>query len=300
MKIDKIIFSSSEPFSVFWNLNAKIWKTKLGIEPVCLFFGDRNKVDMSEEHGKVIEMPIMSQWPLLIQITWSKFFYTTTEPDTTWLLGDMDMYPLATDWLTTNIASYPDDRYLHLDADAITQLNGTQYTWANKVITPENQKDLGHDINLPAQYHCAKGSVMKKALKIENSFEESIRHIVESKRYNGTRSFRECDPIEQHNLWCAEELRSTRFLRNSIFEGLVNFTGLFLKSGVGSTDGDHVHFSMYNEDIGAYVINEERLANGQYKNLHAVRPFSHYLDEATCKRRTLATENILRKAGMLD
>ena len=300
MKINKVVFSSSETFSVFWNLNAKVWKTKLGIEPVCLFFGDRNKVDMSEEYGKVIEMPIMEQWPLLIQITWSKFFHTTTEPDTTWIIGDMDMYPLATDWLTTDIASYPEDYYLHLDADGITQLNGTVYGWANKIITPQNQKDLGHDTNLPAQYHVAKGHMMKNALSIEDSFEASIRHIVESKQYNGTRGYRQCDPIEQHNLWCAEELRSTRALRKSIFEGRVNFRGFFLKSGVGRTDGNHVHSSMYDDERIAYTVDEQRLKEGQYKNLHAVRPFKHFLDEDNCKRRMEATEKLLRKTGMLE
>lgn len=300
MKIDKVIFSTSETFSVFWNLNAKVFKTKLGIDPVCLLFGDRSKTNMSEEYGKVIEVPIMPNWPLLIQITWSKFFWPTLEPDTTWLIGDMDMYPLATDWLTTQIADFADDHYLHLDADGITQLNGTQYGWANKVITPQNQKDLGHDTNLPAQYHCAKGGLMKYALDIEGGFEESISNIVTSKQYNGTRAFRECDPIEQHNLWCAEELRSTRALRNSIFNKDVKFTGFFLKSGVGRTDGNHVHSSMYNAEKGEYEVDEERIRTGQYKNLHAVRPFPHFLSEENCKIRTRATENLLRKVGMLD
>jgi hypothetical protein len=281
-------------------LNSKVFRTKLGIEPICLFFGDRSKTNMSEEFGKVIEVPIMKEWPLIIQITWSKFFWTSTEPDTTWLIGDMDMFPLATDWLTSAIAHIPENDYAHLDADGITQLNGTKYTWSNKIINRDNQKDLGHDTNLPAQYHCAKGRVMKNALCLEDNFQESIKHIVESKRYNGERGYRVCDPIEQHNLWCAEELRSTRFLRQSIFEGKVNFHGFFLKSGVGRTDGNHVHSSMYNEDTGSYNIDEERMKEGQYKNLHAVRPFAHFLSPEICQRRMKANEDLLRKAGMLD
>ena len=61
MKIDKIIFSTSERFSVFWNLNSKLWKTKVGIDPVCLLFGDRRNTDVTEEYGRVIEVPIMQQ-----------------------------------------------------------------------------------------------------------------------------------------------------------------------------------------------------------------------------------------------
>jgi hypothetical protein len=56
IKIDKVIFSTSERFSVFWNLNSRIWKTKLGVEPVCLLFGDRSNTNMSEEFGKIIEV----------------------------------------------------------------------------------------------------------------------------------------------------------------------------------------------------------------------------------------------------
>ena len=49
MKIDKVIFTTSVEYSDFWNINSKIFKTKLGIEPVCLLFGERSKTDVTEE-----------------------------------------------------------------------------------------------------------------------------------------------------------------------------------------------------------------------------------------------------------
>lgn len=302
MKIDKVIFSTSERFSVFWNLNAQVWKTKFNIEPVCLLFGNKRNTDMSEEYGEVIEVPILPEFPELIQITWGKFYWPIYEPDTTWLIGDIDMYPLAKDWFTTNIEHVPNDYYAHLDADGITQLNGTEFTWANKIITAANQQDRGHGTNLPAHYHCAKGSVMKIALEHSGSFNEELHHIVHSKFYNGERAYRECDPIDQHNLWCAEELRSTRAIRRSILEGKVKFTGFSLRNGIGNVDGDRLDKSTYDEhgDISEYVYKMDRLISGKYKDLHCIRPFRHYLDAKTCDKRWEATRRVLRLAGMLD
>ena len=43
MKIDKVIFSTSDQYSPFWNIQSKIYKEALGIEPVCLLFGKKEK-----------------------------------------------------------------------------------------------------------------------------------------------------------------------------------------------------------------------------------------------------------------
>lgn len=301
MKIDKVIFSTSERFSVFWNTSAKIWKTKMGIEPVVLLFGDRKNTNMTEEHGTIIEVPIMKEYPLLIQITFSKFFWPTLEPDTTWLLGDMDMYPLCTDYWTTHIAGVPNDHYIHLDADGITQLNGTQYTWADKVITKRNQKDCGFDTNLPAQYHCGLGSVLKRGLKINGTWEDEIRYIVENPHLKGTRGFRPEDPIEQHNLWCAEELRSTRAIRESIFEGAISFRGYFLKSGLRPPGNDIIHKDLYDHQTNEYTdVDFDRLKRGEYKSMHLLRPFPEFYSKDECDRFWKATNKILRGAGMIE
>jgi hypothetical protein len=301
VKIDKVIFSSSERFSVFWNVISKVWKTKVGIEPVCLLFGEKKNTDMTEEYGQVIEVPIMPEYPLLIQITWSKFFWPTLEPHTTWLLGDMDMCPLATDWWTTNIADMPDDYYLHLDADGITQLNGTPFTWANKEINRRNQQDRGHDTNLPAQYHCGKGHILKKGLSINAGWADEIANIVNSGEFNGTRGFRPEDPIEQNNLWCAEELRSTRAIRKNCHLGRLNFKGYFLKTGLRPPDCDIVHKDFYDGEKDGFIhYDMERLRTGGYKSMHLLRPFKEYYSQAECDKFWAANLKILRIAGMWD
>ncbi len=42
MKIDKVIFSSSEQYADFWPTISRVFKENLQIEPVCLLFADDN------------------------------------------------------------------------------------------------------------------------------------------------------------------------------------------------------------------------------------------------------------------
>lgn len=293
VKIDKVVFSTSERFSVFWPLQSRVWRTKFNIEPVCLLFGENR--GLSEEFGRVIEMPVDPDLPLLIQITWSKFWWPTTEPESTWLVGDIDLIPLSTHWFTDNIASVPDDHYVHLDADGITQLAQTP-RWCGAAPS-RLPKDIGCPSNLPGHYHCGKGRVLDVGLERSNSLPDELRHIVHSKLYRNSRGFRPEDPIDQHDLWCAEELRSTRALRRQIAAQRIAFTPFSLRSGVGRIDGDTVEKDRYIE--GRYDCDEERLRNGGYVDLHMVRPFIEAMDASECARRERANVEILRMAGML-
>jgi hypothetical protein len=276
-------------------LNSKIWKTKLGVEPVCLLFGSRANTNMSEEFGKIIEVPLIEDMPLLIQITWSKFYWPILEPEATWLIGDIDLLPLSTWWFTDRLASIPPDHYAHLDADGITQLNGTRFTWANKRITPDNQTDLGCPTNMPGHYHCAKGRISKIALEQNGTFDQEIRHIVTSGQFNNERGYRDSDPIDQSRLWCAEELRSTRAIRRSIFGGRIAFTGLHLNHGIGRIDGDRLDKSCYDFAAGRYNHDAHRLETGSYADLHCIRPFDHVNPDER-ERRWKATETIVQTA----
>lgn len=299
MKINKVIFSTSERFSVFWNTNARIWKS-FGIEPVCLLFGKKENTDMTEEHGKIIEMPIINDIPLLIQITWSKFYWPIREPDTTWLIGDIDLFPLQSQHFIENISRIPDDHYAHLDCDGITQLSGCK-SWIGASRGNLGQ-DLGHFTNLVGHYHCAKGKTLKEALEQNGIYEEELKHFINSKHlYDNNRQFRDSDPIEQHGLWCAEETRSTKAIRRSIDRGIINFTGLSLKNGIkdhGDLAGDRIDRTMYDEARGEYIYDHNKLINGKYVDLHCIRPFSHVSEEFRA-RRWEANFKILKLANIL-
>lgn len=299
MKIKHVIFSTSERFSVFWNLQAQIWKKHLGIEPICILVSDEDKtpssLGMSREHGQILHMPPLPSYPHLIQITWSKFFVAASVASTTTLIGDIDLFPLSARWFTERIAGVPDDHYAHLDADGITQLNGTQYTWTGRELRADNMPDLGCPTNMPGHYHCARGDIMASGLEMRDSWIEELNHIVHSGLYRNVRGFRDSDPIEQHFLWCAEEVRSTKALRRGIASRKIQYSPFSLQNGIGRLDGDRLDKSTYNFEEARYRYDEGKLTRGDYADLHCVRPFDH-VSEDERERRWIATENLLHLA----
>jgi len=108
MKIDKIVFSSTEPYSDYWNLQAEVW-SNMGIEPVLLLWGKKENTKATEKHGRIVEMEYSPDAIKSLQMTLSKFYYTQTEPEATWLTGDIDLYPLQRKWFTETVKDIPEE-----------------------------------------------------------------------------------------------------------------------------------------------------------------------------------------------
>jgi hypothetical protein len=167
MKIDKIIFSSSEEFSPFWNLQSFIWKEIFNIEPVCILWGKVKNTNMSDRYGSIIEKEYNENLIKSFQLTWSKFYHTSLEPETTWIVGDMDLYPLQKKLFTDVISNLNDDVYTHLASNVVT-----------------NQRYEKHGGYLPAYFHVAKGNTFTKALSLnDNSFDEQVYNIINDGRF---------------------------------------------------------------------------------------------------------------------
>lgn len=253
MKIDKVIFSTSEEYSKFWNLNSEIFKTKLGIDPVCLLFGKKANTDIHEKYGKVIEMEFYEDLPKVLQITWSKFNFPKTEPETTWMIGDIDQIPLSKRWFFDKIKNLPDDSYAHLNAGACAQSLGfLQEEWLNG------------RCDIPAHYHVAKGKVYQEFLELNTSFYDQIKQIVIEK----LGSVERLNTIPDHTsyFWCHEEKISTKRLLNKIDSGRIfsfyynNYTNKICRS----------RFDFINND---YIYSREQLKSKNYVDIHCERPF---------------------------
>jgi len=121
MKIDKIVFSSSELFSPWWNIQAPIWRN-MGIEPVCILWGKIENTDMNPELGEIIEKEFNLDLYESFQITWSKFYHPSTEPKKTWIIGDMDLVPLQSKYFIEYLEDLPNDCYTHLAYAEIPRL----------------------------------------------------------------------------------------------------------------------------------------------------------------------------------
>lgn len=263
MKIDKIIFTSSEEYSGYWNLNSKVCKEFLGIEPICFLFGKKKNTDMNEQYGEVIEKEFLPNIPKLLQITWHKFFHTKSEPETTWMIGDIDQIPLQRKLFIDDIQSIPDDHYVHLNSAYICQLtskpnNAWETTGGN----------IRGGADLAGHYHVAKGKIFEKCLQFRSTLEEDIQHIVKEQKYGlgiTHPGWNQGDPEKLY--WCGEENYSSEVLYTTIIQQKINpFTGLYFNL----TDDTIDRWRMIGND---YLCDREKLKNHKYVNIHGARDY---------------------------
>jgi hypothetical protein len=276
MKIDKVIFSSStsSEYSPFWNLQSELFLTKLGIEPICLLFGKKAETDMHERYGKIIEMEADPALPWALQLVWSKFNFPTSEPDTTWLIGDIDLVPLQHRHFIEKIANIPDTGYAHLNSGGISQPRLGFPEGFLSVGSERHLKDLGQTsgADLPGHYHVAKGRQFE-VLTQKRAFLDQIRHIVESDRYgmgvmgNWPKEKRQTDAYWYY--WCAEENYSSELILNAIRTNTLDFFPVYYNNNNGT---ERIDRSLFTND---YVYDPGMVQNHQIVDVHCARPYSH-------------------------
>lgn len=246
MKIQKVLFSSSEEYMDFWEPISRIFYEKLGMESVLVYFGDRKP---SEKYGKVIKLKYLD-YPRRIQLLWSRIWFAKTEPETTWLLGDIDLFPLQRERFIDDIVDIPEDHYVHL---GMNKISDPPTLWTEK-----GSRDGGAD--LVSHYHVAKGWMLDKTLQLHDTFSEACKFIFESKKY-GLGFFCEYFNNDEWRYHCCCEHLSTEKIREKI--GKIDFTGLLYEFEQG-----------INRPQALY--DENKLRVGGYIDFHSPRPYTEH------------------------
>lgn len=292
MKINKIIFSCSEPpaYSSYWNMHSKLWKVGFGIEPICLLFGKKANTDMSEEYGKVIEREIIPDLPWAIQMTWSKFDFPRTEPDTTWMIGDIDLLPLQKQHFD-KVSAVPDDHYACLNGSGIGIPRCGRVDAFEALGSQRHGKDGGFiGCDIPAHYHVAKGRTFQKLYYGDRSFEDTVRHIVNSDRYGlGVMDNYPKENIKTQTYWyywCAEENYSSERLYNAMRAREVVYHNI-------PYSNKNERIWVWNKERRDYEYDPTRVHNKQIVDIHCcqVRP---YADQAVALERLVELSGLLR------
>ena len=170
MKIQKVIFSCDlNPHYVgFWNSISKHFDEFLGMESQLICIGDPKASGFSDSHGEIKVVKKLENYAPILQALWAKFYYTREEPNTSWMIGDLDLYPLQKKWFKDNIKKYDENSYLHLNNDAYGK------PW-------DQDTDISQGI--AGYYHVAKGSTFQRAYNFRDTFEEDVKFIAEAKKY---------------------------------------------------------------------------------------------------------------------
>ena len=258
MKIQKVLFSSSEEYAGFWEPVSKVFYEKLHIEPVLLYFG-KNK--LSEKYG-VVKYQEYLPYPKIIQLLFSRIWFTKTEPDTTWLLGDIDLFPLQKERFIDTIKDIPDECHVHLMHNRISN---PPDLW--KKMGP---KDGGAD--LTSHNHVAKGYVFDKHFELHDTFEDACRFLYENKY--GLGFWCKGWDIDEKKYYCCCEQYTTEKIRQKL--NSINFVGLFCDTSRHLSRAGNV----LNEQRGMLCpYNEELLRQGWYVDFHSIRPYTTYKDK---------------------
>lgn len=228
MKIDKVIWSATEKYSDFWNINSKIHNKFLDMDCVLLLYGKKENCDVSEEHGKVVEIDYLEDYPTTVQFALNKFYYTKNEPDTTWIIGDIDQIPLQRHHFIDQIADVPDDHYVHLVEDAMEENTSVPIgAWKTEGSTVDRTY-------LTAHYHVGKGSVFTEALDLNLTLEEHIVALLDQWRTHRKKigaSYAELEDqrnwgeaeTKQHGVWAWEEIYTTSLIYKNYLDKFTGF-----------------------------------------------------------------------------
>lgn len=258
MIIDKVIFTTSEEYSDFWNINSQVHKEFLGIHPVCYLFGEKKNTNMTEEYGDIIEVKPSEKYNWLLQLTWFKFWMTQFSHEDVVMIGDIDNIPLQKEWFVDDIKDVPDNCYVHLNSWGI----GNQ--WAIK------GGNLTGGTDLPGHFHVAKGNTFKKSLNLSLEFEDEIKKIIDANKYglgiNQGGRF-----TGEKYYWCAEENYSSELLYNAMKENKIIFHGYAYPNHEKRIDRSRMR-------NGKYVYDEDMLKNNKYVDIHCARPFEAQKD----------------------
>ena len=241
--VDRVIMvlTDNKLYENFWEFSSKFWINKFGIKPTLFVYGKINNISLKRNIGEVHDLPFVPEvsvnpsrdWAC----TWGLFYGASLFPNDVCMTIGIDQAPLSNKFLN-HIAHYDYDKdYVVGHSDAYHNPN-----W------------------FVSSHHFAKGSVYKKALCIEDSWEAEVKKVFAyrndfGKMYDGD------------DFWGLDELYSTMQLKK--YEHTKAHTGLF-------------HEITYPNRIDRNGLNFppdiERLRAGGYSELHAFRPFHHLAD----------------------
>lgn len=251
MKIEKVIFTIDDNphYKSFWFSISKHYKTKLGFDSKLFIIGSNEDISTyNTEYGQTEFVRKIDNVPTIIQALIGKFYFVNSEPDTTWMVGDLDLYPLQKYHFKDRILNISDDRYVHLNPHAYG------VDWRSNIK------------GLAGYYHVGKGSVIESELNFNNkSFGDVVNEIYSSNKwgimFHDIMSNHENKLASNDYGWfCCEEMYTGELLRNS--PKLVEVPPL--NSSYPRIDRSNISYD------------DNLLKSHYYIDFHAPRPYEKY------------------------
>ena len=253
MKIDKVIFTIDDNphYKGFWSSISKHFNQRLGIKPVLYIIGDEFKVDLKSydsTNGEIVFIPQLKNIPTIIQALIGKFYFTKYELETTWLIGDLDLYPLQHFYFKENLLPIDEDAYVHLFPDAYGK------DWRDGIK------------GLAGYFHVAKGKIFETELNfINKTFEDVCLEILHSNKFgikfhSISANVQNKQASSDFGWFCCEEMYTGHILKNS---------NILLELQPPNNFYHRI-------DRSTMTYDENKLKEGFYIDFHAPRPYEDY------------------------
>jgi len=234
----------SNPYYLdFWPLVSKVWRLRMGIEPILIYIDENHDIPIDTTYGRVLKLKPVPGIPTYMHSVWGRFWGATLFPDKVCIVSDIDMFPISKNYFFDQIARIPSAKYVHL------------YSPLNRV---KAQHRTGHfyssDGIIPVCYHVAKGSVLMAVLRIKSSWEQSVKDLA-------SHTYVPREIHGQHETmpsWGIDEDYTTKLINDypdqSIFEFIAR---------------RHARI-----DRGNWSYSVEGIQKDAYADSHSVRPYS--------------------------
>ena len=258
MKIDKVIMSCNDnPFySDYWPAVSRMWKEFIGIHPVLVYLGDAST--MSEEYGTVVELEKLEDAPMHTQAQWARYWYTQFEPETMWIISDIDMMPLSKKYFVDSVEpiSSEIEPLVHYNTNAEFNPETGKWNTAGEA--------LEGGVCIPTCYSAGTGKLRKETLDLVPSFKESIEKLKwQENDFDHSPEGVNCPH------WYAEESYQEAKLKGWIAEHPDRFFTVRRPGGFCSNRMDRGHGDMPE-------WNKDALMMGWYMDFHMPRPWSKF------------------------
>jgi hypothetical protein len=155
----------------FWPLVSKVWRLRMGIEPILIYVDENHDIPIDTTYGRVLKLKPVPGIPTYMNSVWGRFWGATLFPDKVCIVSDIDMFPISKTYFFDQIRNTSSTKYVHLYGP----LNRTR---------PDRfaqQPRVGYfyssDNIIPVCYHVAKGSVLMSVLRINPNWEQSLRDM---------------------------------------------------------------------------------------------------------------------------
>jgi hypothetical protein len=230
----------------FWPLVSKVWRLRMGIEPVLIYIDENHDIPIDTTYGRVLKLKPIPGIPAYMHGVWGRFWGACLFPDKVCIVSDIDMFPISKTYFIGQLRNVPDTKYVHL------------YSPVGRVtvnVKTRHQLWCSSEKTFPVCYHVAKGSLLTSVLRINPSWEDSMRDLASHSYVSAGAHTATAAARPQ---WGIDEDYTTKLLDEYGDKSIFHFIPRY-------------HLRL---DRGGWIYEPSDIKSDAYGDCHSVRPLS--------------------------